>query len=274
MFYNTGISTYIWILDNNKPTKRKHKVQLINAVDMFGKMRKSLGSKRKELRSKDIERICHLYEGYRNEHGTDDHPAHSKVFKDEEFGYSTITVERPLQLRFTPTEDKVEEVLAQKSIEELKPGEQAAIRKAVAGLIGWEWKDRGEFIAELTDALRKAGLTKPPAPLIKTIWTTIGEHDDDATIVTDSKGNPEPDPSLRDTENVPLAEDIVEYFEREVLPHVPDAWIDHDKTKVGYEIPFTRHFYRYAPPRPLNEIQKDLRVLVGEIQEMLAEVGA
>ena len=157
MFYNTGISTYIWILDNNKPAKRKGKIQLINAVEMFGKMRKSLGSKRKELRPKDIERICHLYDSFRNEHGTDEHPALSKVFKGKEFGYSTITVERPLQLRFEPTEDKVEEVLAQKSIEKLKPGEQAAIRNALTGLIGWEWKDRDEFVTELKDALRKAG---------------------------------------------------------------------------------------------------------------------
>jgi type I restriction enzyme M protein len=274
MFYNTGISTYIWVLDNNKAAKRKGKVQLINAVDMFGKMRKSLGSKRKELRHKDIERICQLYDSFRNEHGTDEHPAVSKLFKGEEFGYSTITVERPLQLRFSPSEGKIEEVLAHKSIEKLKPGEQAAIRNALTGLIGWEWKDRDEFITELKDALRKAGVTKPPAPLIKTIWSTIGEHDDEAVIVTDSKGNPEPDPALRDTENVPLTEDIEEYFAREVVPHVADAWIDYDKTKVGYEIPFTRHFYRYVPPRPLEAIQMDLRVLVSEIQEMLAEVGA
>lgn len=274
MFYNTGISTYIWILDNNKPAKRRGKVQLINAVDMFGKMRKSLGSKRKELRQKDIERISHLYEGYRNEHGTDDHPAVSKVFKGDGFGYSTITVERPLQLRFTPTEDNIEAVLAQKSVAKLKPGEQAAIRNALTTLVGWEYKNRDGFVDEAKDALRKAGISKPSAPLIKTIWSTIGEHDDTATVVVDSKGNPEPDPSLRDTENVPLIEDIEQYFEREVLPHVPDSWIDHDKTKVGYEIPFTRHFYRYIPPRPLDAIQKDLRVLVGEIQAMLSEVGA
>ncbi len=109
---------------------------------------------------------------------------------------------------------------------------------------------------------------------MKAIWSTIGEHDDTATIVTDAKGDLEPDTALRDTENVPLTEDIEEYFAREVLPHVPDAWIDPDKTKVGYEIPFTRQFYRYTPPRDLEEIQKDLRVLVGEIQTMLAEVGA
>jgi type I restriction enzyme M protein len=274
MFYNTGISTYIWIVDNNKPAKRKGKVQLINAVDMFGKMRKSLGSKRKQLRPKDIERISHLYDGYRNEHGTDEHPAVSKVFTGKEFGYSTITVERPLQLRFTPTEDNIEAVLAQKNIEKLKPGEQALIRKAITGLIGREYKDRDGFVTELKETLSKAGMPKPSAPLVKTIWSTIGEHDDTATIVIDFKGKPEPDPSLRDTENVPLTEDIDEYFAREVLPHVPDAWIDRDKTKIGYEIPFTRHFYSYTPPRPLEDIQKDLRDLVGEIQEMLAEVGA
>ncbi len=109
---------------------------------------------------------------------------------------------------------------------------------------------------------------------MKTIWSTIGGHDPEADIVTNSKGEPEPNPALRDTENVPLTEDMEEYFAREVLPHVPDAWIDYDKTKIGYEIPFTRHFYQYVPPRPLEEIQQDLRVLVTEIQTMLAEVGA
>ncbi len=274
MFYNTGISTYIWVLDNNKPAQRRGKVQLINAAEMYGKMRKSLGSKRNELRPKDIERICHLYDRYRNEAGTDQRPALSKVFKGEEFGYQTITVERPLQLRFTPTEDKVGEVLAQKRVQKLKPEEQATIRTSLNALIGWEYKDRDSFTTDLKDALSKAGMQSPKAPLIKTIWTTIGEHDDTAVVITNAKGNPEPDPSLRDTENVPLTEDVEQYFAREVLPHVPDAWIDDDKTKIGYEIPFTRHFYRYTPPRPLEEIQKDLRVLVSEIQAMLAEVGA
>lgn len=274
MFYNTGISTYIWILDNNKPEQRRGKVQLINAVDMFGKMRKSLGSKRKYLRPEDIERICKLYDRYRNEKGTDTHPAHSKVFRGEEFGYATITVERPLQLRFEPTEDGIEEVLAQKNIAKLKDGEQAAIRKALETLVGWKWTNRDAFVEELKGALRDAGISRPGTPLVKAIWSTIGEHDPEADIVTNSTGEPEPNPALRDTENVPLTEDIEDYFTREVLPHVPDAWIDHDKTKIGYEIPFTRHFYRYVPPRPLDEIQKDLRVLVSEIQAMLSEVGA
>ncbi|MDT2008753.1 SAM-dependent DNA methyltransferase [Rhodococcus opacus] len=274
MFYNTGISTYIWILDNNKPEQRKGKVQLINAVDMFGKMRKSLGSKRKYLRAEDIERICKLYDRYHNEKGTDTHPAYSKVFRGEEFGYATITVERPLQIRFEPTEDNIEEVLAQKSIAKLKDGEQAAIRKALETLIGWNWTNRDAFVDELKGALRDAGISRPGAPLVKTIWSILGEHDPEADIVTNNKGEPEPDPALRDTENVPLTEGIEDYFAREVLPHVPDAWIDHDKTKIGYEIPFTRHFYRYVPPRALENIQKDLRVLVCEIQAMLAEVGA
>lgn len=274
MFYNTGISTYIWILDNNKPTRRRGKIQLINAVDMYGKMRKNLGSKRKVMREKDIERICHLYDSFRNQHATDEHDGYSKIFAGEDFGYSTITVERPLQLRFTPTEDHIDEVLAQKSISKLKDGEKAAVRAALTALIGWEWNDRDEFVTELKDALRKAGITKPSAPLVKAIWSTLGEQDDEAVIVTDSKNRPEANPALRDTENVPLTEDIGEYFAREVLPHVPDAWIDHEKTKVGYEIPFTRHFYRYAPPRPLEEIQHDLRILASEVQAMLSEVGA
>lgn len=274
MFYNTGISTYIWVLDNNKPTQRRGKVQLINAADMFGKMRKSLGSKRKELRPQDIDKVCTLYDGFQNQSGTDEHPALSKVFEGEEFGYSTITVERPLQLRFQPTEDNVEQVMASKTVEKLKAGEQESVRTALAALIGWEYKDRDGFTTDLKDALRKNGIKTPPAPLIKAIWTTIGDHDDAAEVITNAKGAPEPDPALRDTENVPLTEDIQDYFAREVLPHVPDAWIDDTKTKVGYEIPFTRHFYRYTPPRPLEEIQKDLRALVAEIQDMLKEVGA
>ncbi|MCJ0893763.1 class I SAM-dependent DNA methyltransferase [Rhodococcus sp. ARC_M5] len=273
MFYNTGISTYIWILDNNKPADRRSKVQLIDGSTMFAKMRKSLGSKRKELRPEDIMTIAQLYIDQVDDPGSADEPSRSKVFNGEDFGYSTITVERPLQLRFELTADKVDEVLAQKPIEKLKAGEQAAIRSALTGLIGWEWNDRDGFVDELKNALRKSGITKPAAALVKAIWSTVGERDDNAVACADSKGNPEPDPALRDTENVPLTEDIDEYFAREVLPHVPDAWIDHDKTKIGYEIPFTRHFYRYIPPRDLTEIKADLEILVKDITEMLAEVG-
>ncbi|PBI95366.1 putative type I restriction enzymeP M protein [Rhodococcus erythropolis] len=274
MFYNTGISTYIWILDNTKPAERQGKVQLIDGSGMFGKMRKSLGSKRKELRDEDIEMITRLYADFIHDPGSDDTPSISKIIANNEFGYSTITVERPLRLRFEVTMDKIDEVLAVKSLAKLKAGEQAALRNALTSLIGQEWDDRVEFLPEVRKALHASGIVRPGAPLVKALWSTIGEHDSEAKICTNAKGQPEPDPSLRDSENVPLTEDIQGYFEREVLPHASDAWIDAEKTKIGYEIPFTRHFYRYTPPRPLEEIQKDLRVLVTEIQAMLAEVGA
>lgn len=273
MFYNTGISTYIWVLDNNKPAERTGTVQLIDGSAMYGKMRKSLGSKRKELRPEDITTIAQLYIDQVDDPGSGDAPPVSKVFNGEDFGYSTITVERPLQLRFEVTTDKIDEILAQKPIEKLKAAEQSAIRNALTTLIGEEWSDRDAFVAELKGALRKAGVTKPGAPLVKSLWVTIGQHDDNAEICKDARGNPEPDPSLRDTENVPLADDIEEYFAREVLPHVPEAWIDHDKTRIGYEIPFTRHFYRYIPPRDLSEIKADLQILVQDITKLLTEVG-
>ncbi|WP_280476422.1 type I restriction-modification system subunit M [Nocardia asiatica] len=272
MFYNTGIATYIWILDNKKTEQRKGKVQLINAVDMFGKMRKSLGSKRKELRDEDIKLICELYEEFRHDDGTDE-PALSKVFANADFGYRTITVERPLQLSFHVHEDTVEQVLTGKAVVKLSAYEQDSMRTALTSLVGRSWSNRDKFVIDLKLALIDAGMSKPGAPLVKAIWTTIGQHDPEADVIM-TKGEPEADASLRDTENVPLGEGIEAYFAREVLPHVPDAWIDHDKTKIGYEIPFTRHFYRYTPPRPLEEIQKDLRGLVTEIQAMLAEVGA
>jgi type I restriction enzyme M protein len=261
MFYNTGIFTYIWVISNRKRPERQGHVLLVDAREVYTKMRKTLGNKRKELTNKQITTLTSLYEDCSTGERT-------RVVPNKVFGYHKITVERPLQLRFEPTEDKVEEVLAQTNIAKLKGQEQAAIHKAVTGLIGWACKDRDEFVTELKDALRAACMATPAAAVVKTIWSAIGEHDAEANIVTNSKGEPEADPALRDTEKVPLTEDIEEYFAREVLPHVPDAWIDHDKTKIGYEIPFTRHFYRYIPPRPLEEIQKDLRVLVSEIQAM------
>jgi len=274
MFYNTGISTYIWILDNAKPSEREGKVQLINGADMFGKMRKSLGSKRKELRDKDIKMIAQLYVDFVNDSGTDETPSTSKTFTNNEFGYSTITVERPLQLRFGVTAQKIEEVLSVRSVARLKEQERAAVQHALNTLVGQVWDDRAAFLPELQKALRASGLSKPGTSLVKTIWSTIGEHDPDAKICTNLRGQPEPDPALRDSENVPLTADIQEYFEQEVLPHIPDAWIDPAKTKIGYEIPFTRHFYQYTPERPLAEIQKDLRALISVIQSMLTEVGA
>jgi type I restriction enzyme M protein len=192
MFYNTGISTYVWIVSNRKPPARKGKVQLIDASSFWQKMRKSLGSKRKELSPEHIEDITKLFGEFRE--CTREGVPISRIFKSEDFGYRTITVERP-------------------------------------------------------------------------------ERDDKGTVILGTKGKakgkPMPDSSLRDTENVPLSEDVKTYFKREVLPHAPDAWIDHDKTKVGYEIPFNRHFYVFKPPRPLNEIDADLKECTDRILAMI-----
>jgi type I restriction enzyme M protein len=192
MFYNTGISTYVWIVSNRKPAHRKGKVQLIDASSFWQKMRKSLGSKRKELSPEHIEEITRLFGDFKEV--TKDGVPISRIFKNEDFGYRTITVERPLR--------------------------------------------------------DEAG---------KIVVGTKGKQ----------KGKSQPDPDLRDTENVPLSEDVEEYFKREVLPHAPDAWIDEEKTKVGYEIPFNRHFYVFKPPRPLAEIDAELKTVTDKILEMI-----
>jgi type I restriction enzyme M protein len=186
LFYNTGISTYIWIVTNRKEKKRKRKVQLINAVGFFQKMSRSLGNKRNEISPAQIETITKIY-------GAFNPGEFCKIFDNDDFGYYRVTVERP--------------------------------------------------------ALDEKG--KP---------------------VKDKKGNAKANAELRDFENIPLKEDIGEYFKREVLPHVPDAWIDETKTKIGYEINFTKYFYKYQPLRPLEEIRNDILTLERETEGMLKEV--
>lgn len=187
LFYNTGISTYVWIVTNRKSEERQGKVQLVNATGYFQKMRKSLGNKRNFITDEQIGEITRIY-------GEFQHGEFSKIFDNEDFGFWRITVERPLMK--------------------------------------------------------------------------------DGKVVKDSKGKPKPDSDLRDFENIPLKQDVAEYFEREVLPHVPDAWIDESKTKKGYEIPFTRHFYTYTSPRPLEVIEAEIQELEDEIQGMLKQVMA
>lgn len=197
MFYNTGIATYIWIVTNRKPARRKGRVQLIDASAMWQKMRKSLGSKRKELGPEHIADVTRIFGAF--EEVTRDGVPISRIFPNETFGYRTITVERPLR------------------------------------------DEAGNVVL-----IAKGKL----------------------------KGLPQPDTSLRDTENVPLSEDVDAYFEREVLPHAPDAWIDRDRTKVGYEIPFNRHFYVFKPPRPLEEIDAELKIVTDRIVTMIAGLSA
>ncbi|WP_408993137.1 N-6 DNA methylase [Streptomyces sp. 1268] len=279
LFYNTGISTYFWILTNRKDAQHKGKVVLLDARDQWVKMRKSLGDKRKELgdgsggRPNHIGDITRLYGDAVAAAGDADHPLHGKVkvFENSAFGYQRITVERPLKLRFELTEETLAALGASKVIQKLPNA--SALVEAFAAMEGpRSWATKSEAWVALKDAAVEAGTTWPTgAPFNKALREAVGVRDPEGEVQM-VKGQKEPDAELRDYENVPLGEDVVEYLKREVCPHVPDAWIDHTKTKVGYEIPLTRHFYVYKPPRPLTEIDADLRALEVEIQGLLGEV--
>jgi type I restriction enzyme M protein len=281
MFYNTGISTYIWILTNRKRKERRGKVQLINAVDLFVKMRKSLGNKRNELSNGNIAETVELY-------GDVTKNGRSKVFDNEDFGYRQITVERPLRLAFQVTQERIDAFKLEAAFQKLattkkkgKQGQQeieegqkiqAEIVAVLEGMAGTEVDlNRPDFEKRLDKAASRADVTLS-APVKKAILNIMSERDEAAEICLDEDGDPERDTDLRDYENVPLKEDMHAYFVREVKPHVPDAWIDESRTKVGYEIPFNRHFYRYTPPRPLEEIKAEIKTTEQDIMKLLAEV--
>ena len=284
LFYNTGISTYLWIVTNRKERKRKGKIQLIDATTFFKKMRKSLGNKRNEIDEKHRDEITRLYGEFKEGEFV-------KIFDNQDFGYSRITVERPLRLNFGVTDERLQRVKesgpfvnlsaskkrkdtkgAEKEIEEGKKI-QNAILKALVGLTSHGIvKNREKFI-ELLKGVFKTRATAIPTPLFKAILSALSERDETADICKDSDGKPEPDPELRDYENVPLKEDITEYMKREVLPHVSDAWVDEAKTKIGYEINSNRYFYKYTAPRLLEEIEAELKTVEKEIADMLGEVA-
>jgi len=288
LFYNTGIATYVWVLTNRKSPKRRGKVQLIDATSSWIPMRKSLGDKRREIPREKAEEILTLLRTF-------EESEHVKIFPTTHLGFRKITVERPLRLNFQASPERIARLEKERAFEALaqskKKGaagakeqaegraQQEEIRKLLRTLPGSPYKDRDEFERILTAATRKAGVMLP-APIQKAILSALSERDDTAEICRDNKGQPEPDPDLRDTESVPLAESIEAFFEREVKPHVPDAWIDTGKRDqkdgqvgvVGYEINFNRYFYRYTPPRPLEEIEADIRGIEKDIMRMLAEV--
>ena len=281
LFYNTGISTYVWLVTNRKPTSRKGKVQLVNGAELFQKMRKSLGNKRNELGKGHIETVTKTY----GEFLANDL---AKVFDNEDFGFRRIAVERPLRLNFQASTERIERLRQESAFMGLAKtkkkgaaGEREAEEgretqeKIVAALGSMNGakvvKSRDAFEKELRSTFQKTKLDVP-TPVFKAVLSALSERDETSDVCTDAKGRPEPDADLRDGENVPLKEDIRTYFDREVKPHVPDAWIDETKTKVGYEVPFTRHFYKYKPLRPLAEIEGEIRQLEGEIQGMLGEV--
>ena len=258
LFYNTGIGTYIWVLSNHKDAARKNKVQLVDATAMHAPMRKSLGSKRKYLSDEQIVEIAKLHETF--EEGPN-----SKIFATTDFGYRRITVERPLRLRFSVTPDKLAAYRDSKGADQIE---------AFAAV-------QGEF-DNLPAFLKAAGIKKLGKGALKVALVCFGERDANAQPVLDDKGNLQADADLREFENVPLNQSIDDYFAREVLPHVPDAWIDTGKTDakdgqvgiVGYEINFNRYFYVYQPPRALAEIDADLKAVEAEIAAVLGEVTA
>ena len=272
LFYNTGIATYFWILTNRKRPELAGKVILLDARDHWEKMRRSLGEKRKQISDAQIDELTRLYADALTVAADPSHPLHGKVkvFRNQDFGYQRITVERPLRLRFEVTEDTLAELQQAKAL--ARYGAREKLLDTLSSLAGTVSYRKAEFARKLMEASLAAGLGKLPAPVEKAVWSAVSVPDPEGELQTDRHGNPLPDPDLRDYENVPLDEDIDEYVKREVLPHVPDAWVDHSKTKVGYEIPFTRHFYVYQPPRPLEEIDAELKAVEAEIQRLLGEV--
>ena len=283
LFYNTGISTYIWVLSNRKEERRRGKVQLIDATGYYVKMRRSLGDKRHEITDEQIQEITRLFSAF-------EESEHVKIFDTTAFGYRKITIERPLRLNFAVTPERMERLHLEKAFVNLatsrKKGDAGAEEIAegrrmqeeiLMFLRGIEsdriYRDREEF-ERVLDGLSLR------APVRRAILSALSERDESAKVCVDSKGRPEADPDLRDTENVPLGESVYDYFEREVKPHVPDAWIDEGYVdakdggvgRVGYEINFNRYFYTYTPPRPLEEIEAEIKSLEAEILEMVREM--
>ena len=282
LFYNTGIHTYIWILTNRKEKHRRKKIQLINAVKFFKKMKKSLGNKRHEISKEDKNAIVELYGNFQTEELV-------RIFDSDDFGYHRVTVERPLKLSFkvdeercfklksNPTFIKLTTSKKKKNTKEVEKEilEGEKLQKNILSILSTlknksKIKSRETFSNLLKTSFQSANL-KISSSLFKAILSAFSERDDTAAICKDSKGNTEADPELRDYENIPLKKDITAYMKKEVFPHVPDAWIDESKTKIGYEINFNRHFYKYEPPRPLKNINQDLNKIEKEISEMLLE---
>jgi type I restriction enzyme M protein len=288
LFYNTGIATYIWVLTNRKRPERRGKVLLVDATTFWTPMRKSLGDKRREIPSDRAEEILGVLRAFKE-------GEHSRVYPTTHFGFRKITVERPLRLNFQASPDRIARLVDEPGFRNLaisrKKGaakaaeeadgrtQQEAIKAFLGGLPKDMYKDRADF-EKVLDHAGKRAVVKLPAPVRKAIFSALSERDETAVICTEKGGKPEPDPDLRDTENVPLGEDIQAFFEREVKPHVPDAWIDTDRRDkkdgrvgtIGYEINFNRYFYRYVPPRPLEEIEAEIRQVEAEIMKMLSGI--
>jgi type I restriction enzyme M protein len=314
LFYNTGIATYVWVVTNRKAPARQGKVQLIDATSFWVPMRKSLGDKRREIPPDQAQDILKILANFRDgdtrriaKDGKEEAAIVSRIFPTTHFGFRKITVERPLRLNFQATPDRIARLEEERGFQTLAQSKkkgtagtkeqvegcalQEAFRGLLRGLPQVVFKDREDFERVLDIAAGEAGLNLP-APARKAIFSALSERDETAAICRDHDGNPESDPDLRDTETVPLpvgddpadAESVPAsvraFFDREVLPHVADAWINTAKRDakdgrvglVGYEINFNRYFYRYTPPRSLEQIEADIRAIESDIIRMLGEV--
>ena len=281
LFYNTGISTYIWIVTNRKQTKRKGKIQLVNATNFFAKMARSLGNKRNEITQENIEKIVKIYGDFKN-------GEYCKIFDNKYFGYTKVTVERPLRLNFLVNKERIlilEEESAflnlakskkkgAEGLKEIEAGQklQEKIKSVLMKNISGEKVINRETFQKWLEKLFEKHKIEAKKPVFEVVLYALSERDETADICLDVKGKPEPDADLRDYENVSLGEDIDKYFEKEVKPHVPDAWMDRSKDKIGYELNFTKEFYKYKPLRSLEDIRKDILALEKETEGILKEI--
>lgn len=263
MFYNTGIATYIWVLTNRKPEHRKGKVQLIDATNDYRKLRKNLGQKNAELADADISRITQLFLDFQE-------TPESKIFDNADFGYSKIVVERPLRLTVHVTPERLAK------FKEASDARLHSLADLFASVLGDKPCKDFNAAREALEHYLKANKIKTKQADLKVLWNAFSQKDETAAhVIKEETANGvayEPDPELRDTENVPLKESIDEYFEREVLPYVPDAWIDRDKTQTGCEISFTKYFYKYQPLRRLEDITADILALEQETEGLLHRI--
>ena len=276
IFYNTGIATYIWLLSNKKPSERRGEVMLVDASgeQFWEKMGKSLGSKRRQITPEHMKRICELVR--------DRTPGpHVKIFRSTAFGYREIKVLRPLRLRFAVDAAGRNAVAGDKSVQRLDAKPRAALSDALLAMDGQAFGERASFLKELESQLISHDAPRT-AQVIKAVVKHLGHRDAQAPICTNAAGRPEVDAELTDTERVPFGECVKTYFDRDVKPHAPDAWIDeaHRDDKdgeigvIGYEIPFNRHFYVFQPPRALDQIDADLKGVTERIMRMLGGLSA
>jgi type I restriction enzyme M protein len=256
LFYNTGLATYIWVLANHKISQRRGKVQLINAAGFAEKMRRSLGAKRNQIPPSKIDEICGIYREFGQSR-------YSRILRNEELGYRRIVIERPVRLSFQATAER---------IRSLQDRFGPAVLDALAGMDpGIIYRDQAGFDAALFAVFRRAGL-KLGRTLARRIRELLSCQDDQAEIYRDAKGRPVADAALRDSESIPLDLEIEPWFEREVRPHAPDAWIAPQKPLTGYSIPLARVFFQPEPVRSLDEIDREIRDLEQETRALLEQV--